>query len=62
MKNQVQQHPTGLLTLAASAVILVAARFHVEISAEEASVFIGLVAGVASYFTPRVTVAEPVEE
>lgn len=51
--TRARQHPTGLAALAASAVILVAARFRVEITGEEAAVLVGLVAGVVSHFTPR---------
>lgn len=51
--TRARQHPTGLATLAASAVILLAARFHVEITGEEAAVLVGLVSGLASALTPR---------
>lgn len=51
--SHAKQHPTGLAGLLTSAVILIALRFHVEITAEEAAVLGGLVTTVVSIFTPR---------
>lgn len=47
------RHPTGISTVAVSAVLLIAKRIGVELSTEEALVIVGLVAGVVSKFTPR---------
>lgn len=51
--NRAKQHPTGIAALAASAVILAARRFHVEVTPDEAAVLVGLVAAVVSFRTPR---------
>lgn len=51
--TRAKQHPTGIATLAASAVILLAARFQVDITGEEAAVLVGLVSGLVSAFSPR---------
>lgn len=52
-----RQHPAGLSALAATGLVLLAARFQVELSGEEAAVLVGLVAGLVSKFTPRNGVA-----
>lgn len=51
--SPVRQHPAGLTTLAASAVVIVAAKAGLELTAEEAAVFVGLIGGVVSWLTPR---------
>lgn len=48
-----KQNPTGLTALATSALVIVAYKLHVDLSALEAGVFIGLASGLVSYFTPR---------
>lgn len=48
-----RQHPTGLAALAAAGVVLLARRFRVELTADEAAVLVGLCAAVVSKFTPR---------
>lgn len=48
-----REHPTGLAALAAAACVLAARRLNVELSADEAAVLVGLVAGLVSKFTPR---------
>lgn len=52
-----RQHPTGLTALAASAAVIVAAKLGVELTAEEAAVFVGLLArpGLEVHAAPGLT-------
>lgn len=50
---QLANHPTGLTALATSALVIVAAKLGVDLTAEEAVVFVGLISAAVSYFTPR---------
>lgn len=48
-----RRHPTGLTALATSATVIVAAKLGVDLTAEEAAIFVGLAAAIVSTFTPR---------
>jgi hypothetical protein len=48
-----KKNPAGLTGLATSALVIVAAKCGLDLSAEEAGVFVGLAVGAVSYFTPR---------
>ena len=48
-----RQHPTGLVALGTSALVIVAAKLGLDLTAEEAAVFVGLAAALVSKFTPR---------
>lgn len=48
-----RNHPTGLTALATSALVIVASKLGVELTAEEAAIFVGLVSALVSVFTPR---------
>ena len=51
--NHAQKHPAGLTALATTALVMLAQRLDVELSADEAAVIVGLAAAVVSLFTPR---------
>lgn len=46
-------HPTGLTALATSALVIVASKLGLELTAVEAGVFIGLLTAIASALSPR---------
>lgn len=48
-----QNHPTGITALAASALTIIAAKLGLDLTAQEAAVFVGLAAAIVSYFSPR---------
>lgn len=54
MASKAQQHPTGLAALASTVLVWVVQQAGVDMPAEVAAAVVGLVAGVVSYFTPRV--------
>lgn len=47
-------HPTGLVALAASALVIIAGKVGLDLSPEEAVIFVGLAAAIVSKFTPRI--------
>lgn len=48
-----RDHPTGLTGLGVSAVLLIAVRLHVDLTATEATTIVGLAVALVSKFTPR---------
>lgn len=46
-------HPTGITALAASALVIVAQKIGVDLTPEQAGIFVALAAAIVSYFTPR---------
>jgi hypothetical protein len=48
-----QNHPAGITALAAGALVIVAQKIGVELTATEAGVFVALAAAIVSKFTPR---------
>jgi hypothetical protein len=55
MVTNASKRPAGLTALATSALVIVAGWVGLELTAEEAVVFVGLLTGIASYFSPRFT-------
>ncbi len=47
------KRPTGITALAAAALVIVAQKAGVDLTAEEAGVFVALAAALVSYFKPR---------
>lgn len=47
------QHPAGLTALIAGALVIVAQKLGVDLTAEEAGIFVALAAAIVSRFTPR---------
>lgn len=46
-------HPAGLTALGTSALVIVAAKAGLELTAEEAAIFVGLISAFVSWLTPR---------
>lgn len=46
-------HPAGLSAAAATVIVWAATQAGLDVSPEVAAAFVGLIAGVVSYFTPR---------
>lgn len=53
MKLHAKNHPTGLTGVVTSALVVIASKLGVELTAVEASIIIGAVVAVVSYLTPR---------
>lgn len=52
-RNKIQEHPTGLVGVLASAAVVIAKWCGAEIDAVEAATVIGALVAVASLFNPR---------
>ena len=46
-------HPTGLSAAAATVIVWIATQAGLEVTPEVAAAFVGVIAGIVSYFTPR---------
>lgn len=55
MKSKAQNHPTGLSAAAATVIVWIATQAGLDVTPEVAAAFVGVIAGVVSYFSPRVT-------
>lgn len=51
--TRAKQHPTGIAGLAFGAVVLILARFHVELTQEEVAVYGALFVAAVSALSPR---------
>jgi len=48
-----KNHPTGITALVTAAIVIVAQKLDLDLTAEEAAVFVGLAAAIVSWATPR---------
>lgn len=53
MHHKVKQHPAGVSAALAGALVVVARKFGVEFTADEAGILVAAVAAVVSVFHPR---------